>query len=123
MLMLLIFLISSCLVFTSCAPKQPEKIIVPQVEYVFFIPEKVTIPKKPTFQSYDPKKSMMEKPNFTRLQQNTILMKNYANSLKTTVEHYEALIDKMKETKDKLEKGEDTSIDPKMNTLKKEVKK
>lgn len=87
--------------FTSgCANKQPEEVIIYKIDYVFFIPEKITTPTKPVFKEYDPKYLLNQSPNFERVQQNTVLLKNYSNALRLTIDKYEALIDKMKEAKD-----------------------
>lgn len=85
----------------SCAPKQPETIV--QTKYVFMIPEKVATPTKPEFREYDKTKYLYQAPNFSRLQQNTILLKNYANTLKDTVTYYEKAIDEMQAKRAQLE--------------------
>lgn len=90
--------------FTSgCATKQPEEVIVYKTDYVFFIPDKITTPTKPVFKEYDPKYLLNQSPNFERVQQNTVLLKNYSNALRLTIDKYEALIDKMQEAKDSVQ--------------------
>lgn len=92
--MLLIFSILSCGLLSSCAAKTEPKVIV-KTEEVFFIPKKVATPVKPTFQEYDKTKFLYQAPNFNRLQQNTVLLKSYCNSLKETVTYYETAIDEL----------------------------
>lgn len=93
---------------SGCATKtEIKEVTVPVPTYVFFIPEKITVPEKPKFLEYDATKLLNEPPNFQRLQQNTVLMKNYANSLRVTIDKYEALIDEIQETKDKMESNND----------------
>lgn len=77
---------------SSCSPKVEYRTVL-QPEYVFFIPEKIAAPAKPKFQDYDKSKYLYQAPNFSRLQQNTVLLKNYCNALFETVKHYEQAIE------------------------------
>lgn len=104
----------------SCAKQPVKEVPVPVPTYVFFIPEKIVTPDKPVFKEYDKTKLLNQSPNFERLQQNTVMLKNYSNSLRLTIDKYEQLIDEMQETKARVESG-NASLPASTERLKQEV--
>lgn len=99
-----ILLIVSIIVCASgCGNKQTD--IEVNTHYTYFIPKKIPTPTKPILIPYNTNEKFDSPTNFKRLQQNTIFIIDYANSLKDVIEEYEKQIDKMNEEKNKLEEN------------------
>ena len=102
MLPVLIFLILSLGLLSSCAPSTPTR-TVPDTQFMFFIPEKVNRPNRPVFEAYNPKVGMDDRGNFAKLQRNTLRWTEYTNALSRTCDYYEKQIDGFELKKTQLE--------------------
>lgn len=91
--------IVSLVLFSSGCATKVEK----QIEYVFYIPEKLSAPTKPTLLKYNTNQGLDSPENFKKSQQNTVFLIDYANALKNTVTQYETLIDEYQTQKKQLE--------------------
>ena len=87
------------MLFSSGCAAKVEK----QTEYIFYIPEKITVPTKPTLLKYNTSQGINSASNFKKLQQNTVFLIDYANALKNTITQYEKLIDEYQTKKQELE--------------------
>lgn len=93
MILVLVFSIVNLTLLSSCT--KTIEIEVPKTEYVFRIPEKVTVPTKPIYQKYNPKEPVNSVQNFKKLQINWTLTVEYIAALKRTILYYEKQIDNM----------------------------
>lgn len=87
------------MLFSSGCATKVEK----QTEYIFYIPEKISVPIKPTLLKYNTSQGINSASNFKKLQQNTVFLIDYANALRNTIIQYETLIDEYQTQKKQLE--------------------
>lgn len=62
------------------------------VKTTVHVPQMIPAPDPPTLENYDPKLAINHPTNFRRLQRNTIILVDYANSLRDVVTYYETQI-------------------------------
>lgn len=74
---------------------------------MFYIPEKITLPSKPTLLKYNTQQKMDSPENFKKLQQNTVFLIDYANALKDVISHYELTIDQLTQQKDQMKTSQE----------------
>ena len=74
---------------------------------MFYIPEKITLPSKPTLLKYNTRQKMDSPENFKKLQQNTVFLIDYANALKDVILHYELTIDQLTQQKDQMKTSQE----------------
>ena len=84
---------------SSCSSKNTEPVTITKYEYL--IPNKLPVPSKPELYKYDTSLSVASPVNFKRIQQNTIFLIDYANSLKSVITAYEKEIDNLTAIKNK----------------------
>lgn len=84
---------------SSCSSKSIEPVTITKYEYL--IPNKLPVPSKPELYKYDTSLSVASPVNFKRIQQNTIFLIDYANSLKSVITAYEKEIDDLTAIKNK----------------------
>lgn len=85
---------------SSCSSTCPT---TTDVEYIVSTPTKIDRPAKPKFEQLNPNVSISSKENFKKIQTNLLLLRNYSNELFHTVEYYESEIDRLNQTKEKVE--------------------
>jgi len=85
---------------SSCSTTCPTTV---DVKYVVSVPVKIARPSKPVFEQLNPNVSISSKENFKKIQTNLLLLRNYSNELAHTVEYYENEIDRLNQTKEKVE--------------------
>lgn len=93
----LILCIASLTLLNSagCSPK-----IDVQREYIYYIPEKIPVPEKPKLLTYNREQRLDSPENFKKIQQNTVFLIDYANSLKSVIQQYESTIDEFQKVKE-----------------------
>ena len=99
-------LILSILFFNLIGCSTPVRIEVPKTVVQYCIPEKVSVPDKPKYYKLNPSEGIDSVDNFTKLQKNIVLQKNYITLLQNVVSHYEKQIDEFTIMKNNVQKKE-----------------
>lgn len=79
------------------------KVEVPKTEQLIFIPKIAERPSKPKFYRYLSTEGINSETNFKRLQWNTVIWKEYTDSLNRTIDYYEIQIRQLEEKKKQLQ--------------------
>lgn len=105
MVKLMYVILGSCLL-VGCA-STPQVVVQPR--YMVYVPEKIATPAPPKLKTYDTRYGLDYPANFRKFQENSILLTDYAISLRETVNYYESQIDNLTKEKEKLESQNHTS--------------
>lgn len=90
---ILLVSILSILSFSLCACSKSIEVEVPKTIVQIYVPEKVTTPPVPAYYKLNPDEGIDSVNNFTKLQKNLVLQKNYIKLLNNVIAHYEKQID------------------------------
>ena len=108
--------IASLILLSSGCQSAKQQRQIPDPIYIFYIPEKVATPQKPAMEKVSTTKAMDNPREFKKLQRNITRLVTYSNNLKSTVDHYEKIVDEMQKMYDDL-KTENPQRDVRQTTF------